>query len=299
MNTIRCAKLLAALVLLRGLTPVWSQGKVLVPGKPALTQAMLDLDIASIETLLDLPFSDDQRRQYRRLSIEEWRARDEVKKRVFLKNLRTWSGLPTYSAYQRGLLRGLYQRKFLDLLVNPEASRRQRWLLALYQSACKPGSSRNPVLVDGDLPLTQLFVDRYRDYLEALLGLSVSGGFNAGQRQYLVKDWKRMSAEEVKDMVSDLKDWSDAVAEGAAAANKSIGVLRPRLLARLQTTENRESSRWLLEIVAQERKKNAALSAAEQKRHEAVMRLLGNLRGSGGSWRYDALKNRYDWVPGR
>jgi hypothetical protein len=54
-----------------------------------------------------------------------------------------------------------------------------------------------------------------------------------------------------------------------------------------------------LETFKQAREKLDRMNEAERQRHEAVMGLLGNLRGSGGSFRYNASKGRYDWVSGQ
>jgi hypothetical protein len=132
--------------------------------------------------------------------------------------------------------------------------------------------------------------------------LVVSGGLTAPQRQvlqdYLVKDWKTMTADDRQEVLGDLKRWADAAGAGKNLdeARKSIGALRPKLLARLKTTENRESSKWLLEIVAQERKKSEQLSDSQRMYFEAARRIIG-MSGASGSWRFNG--RRYEWVPGR
>jgi hypothetical protein len=79
---------------------------------------------------------------------------------------------------------------------------------------------------------------------------------------------------------------------------KWVEAERPRLVAQLYSSDD-ERSRWLLETFQQERKKLERMNDLERQRHEAVMQLLGNLRGSGGSFQYIGSKGRYEWVPGR
>jgi hypothetical protein len=156
------------------------------------------------------------------------------------------------------------------------------------------------VLVAGSPPLTQLVVDRYRDYVEIMLDMAVSGGLTTPQRQvlqdYLVKDWKNMTAEEREELLADLKRWENAAGESVEQAKKSIAALRPKLLARLQTTDNRESSKWLLEIVAQERKKEEQLSENQRMYFEAAQFII---RQGVGSWQYNQTSRRYEWNPNR
>jgi hypothetical protein len=304
MNPLSCVLAGAALVLLPGHFLAQGRGEVLVPGNPPLTQAMVQLDIAAKETLFDLTFSAEQRREYQRLFMDEWRSRDLRQKQAAVKSLATWSRLPSYNTYQRNLLRAMYQRKMLEILGKPDANPRSRWLLELYESAYKPGSPRNPVLVEGELPLTQILVDRYRDFLEVMLDLSITNGFSREQRQqlqdYLVKGWKKMRGANLMELATDLKDWSDAAATAKASeANRSISVLRPRLMARLQSSRDDDLNNWLLEVLAQARRQSERQSDIERRRHETMMRVIDGLRPPPGSWRYSAASGRYIWVPGR
>jgi hypothetical protein len=175
-----------------------------------------------------------------------------------------------------------------------------RWKLALYESSCKPGSDHNPVLVADKPQLTQLVVDRYRDYVEVMLDLSISGGLTAPQQQvlqdYLVKDWKRWSTEEREELLGDLKRWTDAAGEGVEQVKKSINALRPKLLARLQATDNHESSKWLIEVFGQERKKEKQLSENQRMYFEAAQFII---RQGVGSWQYNQASRRYEYHPNR
>jgi hypothetical protein len=83
MNRICYRTALAAFVLLAGLDLARGADRVLVPGNPPLTQEMVDLEIASYETLSDLSFSDGQRREYQRLLTEEWRGMNPAQKQSF------------------------------------------------------------------------------------------------------------------------------------------------------------------------------------------------------------------------
>ena len=150
------------------------------------------------------------------------------------------------------------------------------------------------------LPLTQLVVDRYGDYLEIMLDLWVSGGLTTRQRQvlqdYLVKDWKKMTDKERAELLADVKHWEEDAGQSVEDAKKSIRALRPKLLARLQTTAERESSQWLLKTFAEERKKEALQRETQQRNFDAAVRII---RAGVGSWSFNQTTRRYDYRPDR
>ena len=279
--------------------PGGTKNPILVKVDPPLTQGMVDLDMAVTEMLLDFQLTDKQREEYQRLFVEFWKKADQPERRRRVANLETWTKLPTWNNYTRNETRTLMQAKLLAVWAK-QPTDLTRWLTTLFEAACKPGSERNPVLVDDTPQLTQLVVDRYVDYLEIILDLSVSGGFTTAQRQvlqdYLVKDWKKMDAAVKDEMLADMKRWSDAAKKGVADAVEHIGALRPKLLAQLSLARDDARSKWLLEVAAQERKLFELQSEAERKRHEAVMSVLGNLRPS-GSWRFNSATGRLEWMP--
>ncbi len=273
---------------------------LLLVGNPPLTRVTVDQGIVFTEWLLDAPLTDEQRQEYQRLLLLVWKQWDRAKK---AEQIKTIAGnaelLQKASPYQRHFFRSTNLQRVLAAWGKADADAVNRWRLGLYRDVSKPGSKRNPVLVDGKSPLTQEVVDRYGDYVEVMLDLSVSGGLTVPQRQvlqeYLVKDWKKINATVSEEMLADLKRWADAAGQGVGEAGKQVGALRPKLLAQLETADDARS-KWLLEIAAQERKKEELLSEAERQRHEAMMKLIDNLRPS-GSWRYNPVTGRHEWRP--
>jgi hypothetical protein len=275
---------------------------ILVAGDSPLTKTMIDVDRELSELLLDLTLTVKQRKEHQRLMVEGWNNFTQEERAGAVKSINKWGAvLPSYSNYTRHVERALTFPKSLNRWVkNRDSNPFSRWMLVLYESSSKPGSTHNPVLGADKPKLTQLVVDRYGDYVEIMLDLSVCGGLTTPQRQvlkdYLVKDWKKMTAEEREELLADLKGWADAAGTGAAEANESIGALRPKLLARLQTTENRQSSKWLLEIAAQERRKAKALAEDQRMMFEAMRRIIRI--NENGHWRTNS-KGHVEWEPGR
>jgi hypothetical protein len=271
---------------------------VLVKVDPPLTQSMADLDMGLIEVLLDFQLTDKQREEYQRHFVELWKRLDQTERRRRAANLEGWSKFKTWNNYTRNEKRTLIQPKLLaDWAKNPDEL--TRWLTTLHESQSKPGSTRNPILVEVEPPLTQLVVDQYRDYLEIMVDLSLSGGFNTQEREmlqaYLVKDWKKMTAEARKDLLADLKRWYEEAARGAAAADECIKAMRPKLLAELRVAREDTLSQWLLAVRDRETEQHKQNIALIQMKHEGVMAALAAMPA--GYWKYNSIRERYEWVP--
>jgi hypothetical protein len=288
--------------------PGGTKNPILVEGDPPLTKVMIDVDAATTEWVLDLRLIDQQRRKFRDLWVEDWKSWDAAKRQREAKNIEEWANLlPTFNNYGRNLRRALDQPRFLAEFSKKDSGGLARWLLTLHEAAIKPGSARNAVLVEGDPQLTQLVVNRYADYLEVLLDLSVSGGFTAPQRQvlqdYLVKDWKKMSAEARRELLGDLKRWGDAAAKGGDELGKWRKALQPKVLTELRLAADNPRSRWLLETYENERQvvqrmRDRMLLDYETKM--SIYRKFGEIGNSEGHFEYNPTTKRYDrWVPNR
>jgi hypothetical protein len=283
--------------------PGGSKNPIIVDGDPPLTQVMLDLETAAVELILDLQFTDEQRREFRTILIDAWKESDPDEKRKWTRSTETWAALPTWSAYRRTLQRAL--KSAVREGWSKGTSAGERWLSALDQATSRPGSTRNPVLVDSQPPLTQLVVDRYGDYLEVMLDLSVSGGFTTAQREalqeHLVNDWKTMNTAARNDLLADLKRWSVAAGQGGAEANKCIAALRPKLLAQIQTAQDKPQNRWMSEVLDQERALVKRKTRVLEQRAE-MQRIVDETRqypGFPGHWEYDGNARKLKWVPDR
>jgi hypothetical protein len=282
------------------------RGQVLVPGDPALTQGLIDLDHDVLEILVDFRFTDEQRRESQRLLVEDWKDMPLARKQEWVRDVSSWARpLPTLRPMGRNIQRATGLPKLLAKWRQEDASRRERWLLKLYEETYQPGSARNPVLVDGEPPLTQQLADRYRDYVEAILDLSMSGGFTDPERRvlqdYFVGDWKKMSAAERGELLADLKTWADATAGGSVTEVKgALGVLRPKLQAQLSAARDNPRSRWLLAIVARERQTFETLAAIDRAKHQTMRKAAEAMAGPSGHYEYNGATGRYDrWVPDR
>jgi hypothetical protein len=278
--------------------PGGTKNAILVASDPPLTEKMLELNTFVVEMMFDTPLTDEQRREFRQCGIDDWKKADRAKRQEFAKTWESQAVVPTWNNLVRNAKRAF------NLQINIEKARKattatDRWLVATYDSLVKRGSERNPVLVEGTVPLTQLMVDQYRDYAEIMIDMSFSGGFSLAQRtvlqDYLVKEWKKMTDDEKKELFADVKEWFDAAGKGARRdeAMKLINAMRAKSLVRLQG-DTRESSKWLLETLAQERKMEANLTELQRIEFEAARSII---RSSVSSWQYNQTTRRYEYKP--
>jgi hypothetical protein len=247
---------------------------ILVGGDSPLTQSFVEVETAFLEILLEQNLTTNQREEFQQFLVDAWKGMSTEQRANAIKGNNTFVKLPNYSDYSRHLTRALNLPRVLNSWGKYPDFPRYRWCKALYEGSARPGSRRNPVLVDDTPPLTQIVMDRYGDYLEVMLDLSTSGGLTAQQRQvlqdYLVKDWKKMTADQRDELLADLKRWADAAGTSIEEAKKCIGALRPKLLAQLSTARDDGRSQWLLEIAQQERKKADQLAESQRMQFEAM-----------------------------
>jgi hypothetical protein len=277
---------------------------ILVAGDPPLTQAMSTLDRGRVELIFDLFLTEDQSREFQRLLIADWKKWDQKERRQWARTLEQWVELPAWNNYKRNELRALTQAKLRQKWATRPTTG-SGWLLAIEAEVFKEGSARNPVLVAGEPPLTQLLVDRYADYLEIIVDLSVSGGFVAMERkiaqEYLVKGWKTMGAAQRKELIADLRSWTEAAGKGGIEADKYIVAMRPRFLAKLRAARDDPLSLWLVEVRKRETDLHQRNMALLKRKHEMALDTIRAIpTGPMGHWEYNSRTQRYDrWVEDR
>lgn len=223
----------------------------LVVNRRPLTQAMSNLDRGRVEVIFGLSLTDDQAREFQQHQIADWKNWDQPERRQWAKTLDNWADLPAWNNYKRVEQRALAQAKLRQRWAAKPTSA-SSWLLAVDADVFKEGSARNPVLVAGRPPLTQLLVERYADYLEIIVDLSDSGRFTEVERQivqeYLVKRWKTMGAAPKNELIADLHRWTEATVNGGGEAEKYVLAMRRKLLAKLRAARDDPLSLWLLEV---------------------------------------------------
>jgi len=256
---------------------------VLIPGDPPLTQDMMNLYRMAMDYILDLQITDLQRDEYQRLFLEDWKKDPKE----WGKAIESWRKPLSARPYDRRARRVRRRPSDLDALRKSDAES-DRWLLAAYEAAHKPGSERNPILADGDPPLTRDEAELYCDRVEFGLDLSVLGGLTPDQRRrlqdLLVRDWKGM----------------DASGKGAFLRELNRGYDKAALLAQLRGKPGEERSLFLLEVYKQEQDQ-AARRMEDLKMRQPMQYIADEIRGyigdPHGHYRYNPSTGRNEWVP--
>jgi predicted Zn finger-like uncharacterized protein len=226
--------------------------KVLVSGKPPLTQDFLDQLIAYGQWMLDLQLTVPQRQQWQQLFVEGWKKADQATKDNFWNyaeyQLKQFKEIAKSTDRQRSDLRAKKQPLFLASLrgaPGPENG----LLLGIYESAHKPGSERNPVLVAGTPPLTQDTVNRWRIFVEWILDVNLTDPQRQEFQRLFVNDWKKL--DRTAKNSSLMSSAEGLPSQFGALTNYDSHLLRAQVrsqyLAGLRNSGH-ELSRWLLAV---------------------------------------------------
>jgi len=276
---------------------------ILLAGDPPLLKRHLDQRLSFVEWILDLSLTNERRQEYQGLFIKEWKNADRSKKAAIIKVIEeSEAALAKMNLHARNLNRAAFQPHFLAGCRKEGADADDRWLVSLYDTAYKPGGERNPILVAGKPPLTQSVVDRHGDYLEFVLGLSLSGLSQPKRqilRDYVVKDWKAMDRAARQEFLDTLIKWGEIAQQPPAERGQLRSAVQPKMLAQLRSARDNERSQWLLGLYDNEQRAYQIMSDTLRQQHEVTMRILGNLAPS-GRYEYNPLTGRYDrYVPNR
>jgi hypothetical protein len=126
--------------------PGSDQNPTLVAGTPPLTQGVVDTWRRFSEWALDVQLTEQQRQQYRRLFVKEWRGAHRPAKEVLLKAAA--EGLPAQLVLldngTRDLLRDQLQSQLLDGLESSAETELSAWLLTIYESVHWPDGEGSP-----------------------------------------------------------------------------------------------------------------------------------------------------------
>jgi hypothetical protein len=156
MNAFRYSAAVTTLVVLGGLSPVWSQDKVLVPGNPPLTQGQLNTHTEFFQYLLGVKLDGDEEKTFHRLVIQDWKTWDKAARSAFLEHAAKWKGMSTGRYEYRAKVLPTY----LDRQGDPtKTSASERWMLEGYQTVYKKKTEERPIALMDKQPAPLAAVD--------------------------------------------------------------------------------------------------------------------------------------------
>jgi hypothetical protein len=186
----------AWLALLLAVAPVHAQNAVLVPGRPPLTQEMVDQCILLYEYILDVQFTHEQRTEITDSFADTWRRQDLDGMEDIVSNLELYAELAARSDAEQAVLRELLQAEVLKQLRASPDDESAQWLLAVYDAGHRPIASGTP-------PLTRQMSDAYAEMLNFMVnevaGLEQTAADHAfldAFAQYMVESYPAMSTEQ-------------------------------------------------------------------------------------------------------
>jgi hypothetical protein len=144
MNVRHSVLTVTVLILAGGLTPVWSQGKVLVPGDPPLTQQQVDTYTQFFSYLLAVKLDAAEIKTFQGLVVTDWKGWDRAGRDAFLKQLADWDAVTKKRdqfEYRAKLL-----PSYLDRQGDPKkTSAAERWMMEGYRTVYKKIADKSPI----------------------------------------------------------------------------------------------------------------------------------------------------------
>jgi hypothetical protein len=144
MHGLRSVLTVTVLILAGGLTPVWSQGEVLVPGDPPLTQGLVNNYKEFFSYLLGVKLDADESKKFHALVVADWMGWDRTARDAFVKQLAEWDTVSKKGdkfAYRAKLL-----PQYLDRQGDPtKTSAAERWMMEGYRTVYKKIADESPI----------------------------------------------------------------------------------------------------------------------------------------------------------
>jgi hypothetical protein len=180
--------LLPVLLVVIGAGLARAEDKILVPGKSPLTQSLMDGVREYEEWVLDIRLTEAERRRWERLFVDEFKKKDA----------------DNSSVAERDALRARYLPATLANLAKSR-DRDDKLLLQARELAHKPGGPKNPILVDGEPPLTKVLMDQELLWAEWLLDLPLTEKERRDYQALFIKGWKTASKDKKEPMVKNIQ----------------------------------------------------------------------------------------------
>jgi hypothetical protein len=249
MNAFRYSAAVTTLVVLSGLSPVWSQDKVLVPGNPPLTQEVVNLYQQMWEWYCDIQLTPEQRQQHQYF-VNFWKKNGLAVTKPLLASYRAmekeWRGILELKGAEQDRKRVEMSARWMSRLRNGRDDPPGRFLVSVYDDAYKPGGTKYPILVAGEPPLTQSLVTSYTDFLAYLVALNLGTDDRKTFQALVVADWKEWNRGARDAFLKQLAEW-DTVSKKGGQFDYRAKLLPSFLDRNGDPKKTSAGERWMLE----------------------------------------------------
>lgn len=133
-----------------------------LPGNPPLTQALVDQGIEFFEWLLDAPFTEEQRAQFRDSLVHSWKGHHQDDIDSTMNALKFQEQVKSRPKEEQEIVREQLSQKYLDGMRQTPNAILSKWILNIYDSAHRPIASGNP-------PLTSQAADAYAEVVAFMI----------------------------------------------------------------------------------------------------------------------------------
>jgi hypothetical protein len=241
--------LLPVLLVVAGSFLARAEDKILVRSDPPLTASTVKRYQEKWQWYNDVALTPEQCRQHQAHFIRFWATANKVTRQGLLASYarsdKLWRETQKLPAAEREAKRLEYRIAWLNVLRKSKNDV-DRYLVAVYDAAYKPGGTKNPILVDSDPPLTKVLMDQRRLYVQWLLGLKFSDKEWQDYQTLFIKGWDSASKDKKKPMVKIIQEWGEWLPQQAAYYRNLMRALHRPVMEVVWQKSPYPGDRWLL-----------------------------------------------------
>jgi hypothetical protein len=227
-----------------------AEDKILVRSDPPLTASTIKRYQEKWQWYNDVALTPEQCHQHQTRFIRFWATSNKFTRQALLSSYarsdRAWSEIQKLPAAQREAKRLEGRIRWLDVLRKSKNDV-DRYLVAVYNDAYKPGGTKNPILVDGESPLTRVLTDQRKLYMEWLLDLNLSDKEWQDYQALFIKGWKSADKDKKEPMVKNIQAWGEWLPRQSAYSRNLMRALHRPVMEAVWEKSPYPGDRWLLE----------------------------------------------------
>jgi hypothetical protein len=217
-----------------------AQDRLLVAGRPPLTEAAVAAAAQFYEWSLDVRLNEPQYVEFERLLVDRWKGQGAARAEITNTKNR-WGEIVAMRVTNRGDLQSRVQDSILShLRTSARSDDAARWLLARYAEA-------HEVLAPGNPPLTRVLADRMADYWEWVLDVRLGDRERQELQQFQIAQWARRDAAWKRNWIAVIPAWWTTMANLGPVERTLLRVqARTNVLAEIRGEPSESFNRWRL-----------------------------------------------------
>lgn len=230
-----------ALLILAVAAPLGAQDRLLVPGNPPLTEAVVASGAQFYEWALDVRLNEAQYREFQGLLVDRWKQPGGAARTEILNTGNRWGEIVAMRVTARGEIQPRVQDSVLARVrQSARSDDAARWLLARYDEA-------HQALAGGNPPLTKVLADRMADYWEWVLDVRLGDRDRRELQQFQIAQWAQGDAAWKRNWITIIPAWWTTMANLGPVERTLLRVqARTNVLAEIRGNPSDPFNRWRL-----------------------------------------------------